>query len=353
LFDADFNLDKADDASQFLSSAENAITADPLSQIGSTFLPVKVLICDPIHRDGVRLLYDAGCDVAERPRITKEELLAEAKNFQVLVVRGRTKVTAEVIAAAPSLKVIARSGVGLDNIDIEAANKRGITVVSTPGAPVTSVAELAIGLMISIFRQIPLADQAMKQGQWTKTQLIGRELRGKTLGIVGVGGRIGTEVARIARHGFGMNVIGYDVIDIAEKAKQVGFEVAHTLEGLLERAEIVTIHVPYLPSTHHLIDQYKIRRMRHGSILINTSRGDIVDGKALLQAIKEGRILGAGLDVFHDEPPKEDWEKELAALWDGRSVCTPHIGAQTEECQRLESLTLAQEIIKSTEARSE
>ena len=304
----------------------------------------KVLVCDPIHQDGVKLLRDAGYEVAERTKISKEELLAEARNFEVIVVRGRTKVTAEVIAAATSLKAIARSGVGLDNIDVEAAKQRGIAVLSTPGAPVTSVAELAIGLMISLLRQIPLADQAMKQSQWTKSQLMGHELRGKTLGVVGVGGRIGAEVARIALHGFGMKVIGYDVIDASEKAKQIGFEISSSLDALLKMADIVTIHVPYLPSTHHLIDDSRIRRMKQGSILINTSRGDIVDGKALSQAIKEGRIAGAGLDVFHDEPPKEDWEKELVARQDGRSVCTPHIGAQTHECQRLESVTVAQEI---------
>jgi len=291
-------------------------------------------------------LRDAGCEVAERPKITKEELVSDAKNFDVIVVRGRTKVTAEVIAAAPSLKAIARSGVGLDNIDLEAAKKQSIAVISTPGAPATSVAELAVGLMMSLLRQIPLADHAMKQAQWTKAQLMGRELRGKTLGIVGVAGRIGTEVARIAVQGFGMKVIGYDVIDVAEKAKQVGFEACERLEDLLERADIVTVHVPYLPSTHHLIDESRISRMKQGSILINTSRGDIVDGGALLKAIKEGRINGAGLDVFHDEPPKEDWEKELVTLQNGRSVCTPHIGAQTYECQRLESLTVAEEIIK-------
>jgi D-3-phosphoglycerate dehydrogenase len=309
-------------------------------------MPQKVLVCDPIHQDGVKLLRDAGYEVAERPKITKEELLADAKNFEVIVVRGRTKVTAEVIAAAPSLKAIARSGVGLDNIDLEAAKKRGITVVSTPAAPTTSVAELAVGLIMSLLRQIPFADQTMKQEQWAKSQLIGRELRGKTLGIVGVGGRIGTEVARIAINGFGMKVIGYDVIDVTENAKQIGFEVCTKLEDLLERADIITIHVPYLPSTHHLIDESRIRRMKRGSIIVNTSRGDIVDGRALLKAIKEGRVAGAGLDVFHDEPPKEDWEKELVALQNGLSVCAPHIGAQTYECQRLESLTVAQEIIR-------
>lgn len=175
---------------------------------------------------------------------------------------------------------------------------------------------------------------------------MGRELHEKTLGVVGAGGRIGAEVARIALQGFGMKVIGYDVVDLTSKAKALGLEIATDLDSLVERADIVTIHVPYLPSTHHLIDSSRIRRMKSGVVLINTSRGDIVDGRALLEALKEGRIGGVGLDVFHDEPPKEDWEKELASFKDGRSVCTPHVGAQTQECQRLESLTVAEEIIR-------
>jgi D-3-phosphoglycerate dehydrogenase len=309
-------------------------------------LQLRVLICDPIHQDGPQLLREAGYDVVERPRITKEELLADAKNFNVLVVRGRTKITAEVIGNASSLKAIARSGVGLDNIDLEAAKRREIVVVSTPGAPVTSVAELAVGLMLSLLRQIPIADQAMKQAQWMKSQLMGRELHGRTLGVVGAAGRIGAEVARIAIQGFGMKVIGYDVLDLTSKAKELGFEISHDLDSLVKKADIVTIHVPYLPSTHHLIDSSRIRQMKQGAILINTSRGDIVDGNALLAALKEGRISGVGLDVFHDEPPKADWEKELATIKDGRSVCTPHVGAQTLECQRLESVTVAREIIR-------
>jgi len=309
-------------------------------------MTVKVLVCDPIHQDGVRLLREAGFDVSENPKISRDELLQQAKNFDVLVVRGRTKVTADVFAAATELKVVARSGVGLDNIDIEAAKKRDIKVVSTPGAPVTSVAELTIGLMISLLRQIPFADRAMKRTQWPKAQLMGRELRGKTLGVVGVAGRIGSEVAQIALNGFGMKVIGYDIIDISQKSKELGFEASPNLESLIERSDIVTVHVPYLSSTHHLINDLLIRRMKKDALIVNASRGDIIEGKALLQAIEEDRILGAGLDVFHDEPPKEDWEKKLAALDNGRSVCTPHIGAQTIECQRLESVTVAQEIIE-------
>ncbi len=309
-------------------------------------MTIRVLVCDSIHPDGVKLLQEAGFDVSEIPKIDKEELLRRARDFDAIVVRGRTKITSDVIAAAAALKLVARSGVGLDNIDLEAAKKRGIKVVSTPSAPVTSVSELTIALMISLLRQIPFADQAMKRSQWPKAQLMGRELRGKTLGVVGVGGRIGSEVARIAMNGFGMNVIGYDAIDVSQKSRELGFEVCTELDNLLEKADIVTIHVPYLPSTHHLIDDSRIRRMKKGSVVVNASRGDVVDGKALLQAIREERLFGAGLDVFHHEPPTEDWEKELITLENGRSVCTPHIGAQTIECQRLESVTVAEEIIK-------
>jgi D-3-phosphoglycerate dehydrogenase len=315
-------------------------------------LQPRVLICDPIHQDGVSLLRQAGFDVVEKPKITNDELLADAKNFDVLVVRGRTKITAEIIAAGTSLKAIARSGVGLDNIDLEAAKKRGITVLSTPSAPVTSVAELTMGLMISVLRQIPIGDQAMKLAQWMKSQLMGHELHEKTLGVIGVGGRIGAEVARIAIQGFGMKVIGYDIIDLTDKANELGFEISHELDSLVKTADIVTIHVPYLPSTHHLIDSSRIRDMKQGGILINTSRADVVDGRALLEALKEGRIAGAGLDVFHDEPPKDDWERELVTLKDGRTVCTPHVGAQTLECQRLESVTVAKEIIGLLGGRS-
>jgi D-3-phosphoglycerate dehydrogenase len=184
----------------------------------------------------------------------------------------------------------------------------------------------------------------MKEGGWAKAGLMGSELKSKTVGVVGAAGRIGLEVARIAVQGFAAKAVGYDVIDFSEKAKQIGFRPVAQLSELLQESDIVTIHVPYLPSTHHLIDQTAINKVKQGSILVNTSRGDIVDGEALLAAVRGGRLAGAGLDVFHREPPADEWEKELTKL--PNVVCTCHIGAQTVECQRLESTLVAESLIR-------
>ena len=308
---------------------------------------MKVLICDPIHPEGMKKLKEAGHEVVEKPQITHEELKEEVWKFDALVVRSRTKVTKEIIERGRRLKAIARAGVGLDNIDVEFAKSRGIKVISTPAAPTASVAELAVALMLSALRKIPLADRAMKEGKWVKKELVGRELGGLTVGVVGVGGRIGYEVAKILRMGFGAKVIGYDVINAKDKAEELGFEVAGSLEELLKRSDIVTIHVPYLPSTHHLINEERIKLMKDGAILINTSRGDVVDGRALLSALKSGKLSGAGLDVFHREPPEDGWEKELVSL--PAVVCTCHIGAQTVEAQAQASLMAASRLIEVLE----
>ncbi|MGO9643458.1 MAG: hydroxyacid dehydrogenase [Candidatus Bathyarchaeia archaeon] len=308
-------------------------------------MTVKILVCDPIHQDGITLLKNAGFDVSEKPTITAAELEQEIAGYDAVIVRGRTKITNTVVQNGKRLRIIARSGVGLDNIDLESARKNGVKVTATPAAPTTSVAELTIGLVLSIIRKISYADNAIKNGRWIKSELMGSELKSKTVGIVGAAGRIGLEVARIAVQGFGATVVGYDVIDFTEKAQQVGFTPIKDLEQLLNRSDIVSIHVPYLPSTHHLINAKAIGEMKKGSILINPSRGDIVDGQALLEAIKSGKLSGAGLDVFHKEPPSDEWEKELTRL--PNVVCTAHIGAQTSECQKLESTQLAEQLIEA------
>ena len=305
----------------------------------------KIIVCDPVEPDGIKMLRDAGYQVDEFPQITPVELKERISSYDGIIVRGRTKVTREIVQAATKLKVIARSGVGLDNIDLQAAKEKKIQIVSTPAAPATSVAELAVSLMLAVLRQISYSDKTMKEGKWIKTQLLGREMRGKTVGVVGAAGRIGLAVASTVKNGFGASVIGYDVIDMKDKAAQVGFEIAEKLEDLLKRSDIITIHVPYLPSTHHLIDEKMLSLMKNHAILVNTSRADIVDGKALLKTLKSGRLGGAGLDVYHSEPPKDDWEKEIVNLPKGISVCTCHIGAQTQESQRLESTMIAEQII--------
>jgi D-3-phosphoglycerate dehydrogenase len=304
----------------------------------------RVLVCDPIHQDGLATLRKAGFEVEENFNLTPDQLSNRIAEFDVVIVRGRTKLTGPILNAGTKLKVAARSGVGLDNIDLEIAKKRSIQIISTPAAPTTSVAELVIGLTLAVLRKIAESDRAMKEGRWVKAEVTGTELKSKTVGVVGAAGRIGLEVARIAGNGFGSAVIGYDVIDYSDKAKQLGMRAVSSISDLLHDSDIVTIHVPYLPSTHHLFNQKTLNEMKAGAVLINASRGDIVDGEALLRVLKSGKLAGAALDVFHREPPVDDWEKELTLL--PNVVCTPHIGAQTIECQRLESTMVAQEIIR-------
>ena len=307
-------------------------------------MSIKVLVCDPIHKDGILKLRDAGFEVEENFTLSPSQLEKRISEFDAVVVRGRTKVNADVLNSAGKLKVVARSGVGLDNVDLETAQKKSVKVVSTPAAPTTSVAELTIGLILTLLRSISYADSAMKQGRWTKTELMGSELKSKTLGVIGAAGRIGSEVARIAVQGFGAKALGYDVIDFADRARQIGFAPVADVPSLLRNSDIVTIHVPYMPATHHLLNEKMIGEMRNGALLINPSRGDVVDGQALLRGLKSGKLGGVGLDVFHKEPPVDDWEKELAGL--PNVVCTPHIGAQTRECQRLESVQVAEALIQ-------
>ena len=308
-------------------------------------LTLKVLVCDPIHQDGLMLLKEAGFQLEENANLTPEQLERRIPEFDAVIVRGRTKITGPILNAGTKLKAVARSGVGLDNIDLETAKRKGVQVISTPTAPTTSVAELAIGLMLTVLRKISFADRAMKEGRWPKGELMGSELKSKTVGVVGAAGRIGLEVARIVLQGFGAKAVGYDIIDYSEKARNIGLRTVGQLPELLSESDIVSIHVPYLPSTHHLIDQKALDNIRRGTILVNTSRGDLVDGQALLAALKAGTIAGAGLDVFHKEPPVDDWERELVNL--PNVICTSHVGAQTVECQRLESTLVAEQLIKA------
>ena len=305
---------------------------------------MRVLVCDPIHPDGTEILRTAGFQVDEKPQINRSELTQIIGGYNALVVRGRTKVDASIISAAKHLKLIGRAGVGLDNIDVQAAKRAGITVLNTPKAPSASVAELTIALMLSLLRKIPLADREMKAGRWTKNQLMGEELQGKRVGVIGRAGRIGTEVARILTVGFQAEVLGYDVLQ-PRGVPGLSYELADSVEDLLQRSDIVTVHVPYTEETHHLLNESRLKMMKRGSYLVNTSRGDIVEGPALLSLLKSGHLAGAGLDVYHLEPPMEEWERSLVSLPNGVTVTTCHIGAQTLQAQRKESVELAQRII--------
>ena len=303
---------------------------------------MRVLISDPIDDEGVKILSDAGFTVDNQPGIDKTKLASIINQYDALIVRGRTKVDANLIRSS-KLKIVGRAGVGLDNIDLQAAKEKGVTVLNTPSAPTTSVAELTVGLMLCLLRKIPFADHSMKEGRWIKSQLMGEELQSKKIGIIGRAGRIGNEVSRILTVGFQAYVLGYDVIR-PRGVPGLSYEITDSIEDLLQRCDIVTIHVPYSPQTHHLLNEARLRMMRKGSYLVNTSRGDIVEGSALLMLLKEGQIGGAGLDVFHLEPPVDEWERELVNLPNGTTVVTCHIGAETQQAQKRASIEIAERI---------
>lgn len=299
---------------------------------------MKVLVCDPIDHEGIQRLREAGFLVDEEPTITLDELRRTVSDYNVLIVRSRTKVTKDVIEAGTGLKAVGRAGAGLDNVDVEAARRKGVRVLNTPEAPAEAVAELTLGLILSLARNIPLADKAMKQRRWTKRKFVGWELKGKTLGTIGLG-NIGERVARLAK-AFGMKILinkrtpPHPALLRELEAEYVG------LQDLLQRSDVVTIHIPYNQQTHHKIGRKELQLMKREAYLINTSRGPIVDEKALLEALHSGKIRGAALDVYEAEPPT-DWT--LMGL--PNVICTPHIGAQTGESQRTASVLLAEKII--------
>jgi len=301
---------------------------------------MKVLVCDPIHEDGIKILKDAGFQVDINPEISYEELKEKVRDYDVLVVRSRTKVTKEIIDAGEKLKVVGRAGAGIDNIDVEAAKEKGVKVLNTPEAPAIAVAELTIGLLLSLARQIPRADSSMKDGRWAKKEFRGWQLNGKTLGVVGLG-HIGEKVARLAK-AFGMKIlITKRTPPSPEILKELEAEFV-SLDELLRRSDVISLHVPLTPQTYHMIGEKEIQLMKDGAFIINTSRGAVVDEKALFNALKSGKLGGAALDVYEMEPPKDYSLMKLPNV-----VCTPHIGAQTVEAQRAASTLLAQKIVKT------
>lgn len=313
-----------------------------LHQSPGTDTKMKVLVADPIDDQGIKLLEEAGFVVDNQAGIDKSRLTTIIGQYDILIVRGRTKVDSALIRNS-NLKIIGRAGVGLDNIDIQAAKDKGVSVFNTPAAPTSSVAELTIGLILSLLRKIPLADRSMKNGQWIKNQLMGEELQSKKIGIIGRAGRIGSEVSRILTVGFQADVLGYDVIR-PRGVPGLSYEITDSIDDLLRRCDIVTIHVPYSPQTHYLVNDARLQLMKKGSYLVNTSRGDIVEGSALLAHLKNGHLAGAGLDVFHLEPPVDQWEKELVNMPNGTTVATCHIGAETLQAQRRASIEIAEKI---------
>ena len=299
----------------------------------------EALVCDEVDASLARILESNGMTVAYEPSITAGRLLEVAGRFDAIVVRSRTKVTADIVSRAERCRVIARVGVGLDNIDVGAAEARGIRVVNAAEAATTAVAELVLALMLSMARQVPRADAGMRGGDWLKSEIRGTELRGKYLGIVGLG-NIGRRLGRLAR-ALNMNIIGHDVVPIdAEFARDVGLMKAD-LDTLLRSSDYVSLHVPLLDSTRHMIGAEKLALMKPTARLINTSRGGIVDEDALYDALESGRLAGAALDVFESEPAAGH---RLSRL-DG-TVLTPHVGAMTAEAQALAANVAAEKIIQ-------
>jgi D-3-phosphoglycerate dehydrogenase len=301
---------------------------------------MKILVASRIHEKAIQLLKENGFEVTIVEEPNEDELARIVKGFDGLIVRSKPLVTRKVIESADRLKVIARAGVGLDNIDVKAAEERGIALINAPESSTQSVAELAIGLMLAVARKIAYSDRRMREGYWAKKEAMGVELSGKTLGVIGVG-RIGSTVARIAKYGFNMHILYYDVACRDDLNKELGAECV-SIEELLKRSDIVTIHVPLLPETRHMINEEKLRLMKKTAILINTSRGAVVDTAALVKALSEGWIAGAGLDVFEEEPlPKDHPLTKLDNV-----VLTPHIGASTKEAQEKAGVEVARKIVE-------
>ena len=298
-----------------------------------------VLICDKV--DGIlgRILTENGLKVTYEPEITPARLSEEIARFDIVIVRSRTKLTKDLIGRASRCKIIARVGVGLDNVDLDAAKAGGIRVINAAEGATTAVAELVLGLMLGLARQVPRMDRAMRNGQWLKKQATGSELKGKYLGIVGLG-NIGKRLGRLAR-GLNMNIIGYDVVPVdREFSRDVGM-LKTDLDTLLQSSDYITLHVPLLKSTYHMINEEKLSLMKPTAKIINTSRGGIVDEDALYGALKDGRLGGAALDVFESEPATGHRLTELDNV-----ILTPHMGAQTAEAQILAANIVAEKIIQ-------
>ncbi len=294
---------------------------------------MKILVTDPISSTFFELIRKDGFDVVYKPYIERKELLVEIRDKDALVVRGRTKVDREVIDHAEKIKLIVRTGVGLDNIDLEYARTKGIAVFNTPGATSNAVAELTVCLILSLLRRAYLGHEALRRGEWIKNKLIGFELKGKTVGILGFG-RIGYEVAKKLK-AFDCRIIAHSRTDKSKLANEIGIEFSTDLDYLLSNSDILTVHLSLNPSTYLFLNKERLAKLKKGSFIVNTSRGAIIDEKALLELIESGHIAGVALDVFEKEPPDTEVEKKLISM--DNVIVTPHIGAQTREAMEEEA----------------
>ncbi|MBU0482285.1 MAG: phosphoglycerate dehydrogenase [Proteobacteria bacterium] len=296
---------------------------------------MKVLISDNLAPVGAQILRDAGLEVEIKTGLAPEELIKIIPEYDGLVIRSATKVTAEIIEAADKLKVVGRAGIGLDNVDIPAASKRGIVVMNAPDGNSTTAAEHAIAMMLSMSRKIPQATRSMKEGKWEKKKFSGREVTGKTLGIIGIG-RIGSIVADRAQ-GLRMKVIAFDPHMPKELVEKLGIELV-SLDELCKRADYISVHVPFTKETKNVVSTEQFKTMKNDAMFIDCARGGVCDEAALYEALKNGEIAGAALDVFADEPTTLE-NCPLLSL--DNFICTPHLGASTSEAQENVAVAIA------------
>ncbi len=303
---------------------------------------MKILISDKLEDDGIKIFEANGFEVVKKFTITKEELKNEIGDYDGIVIRSRTKLTADVLENAKNLKAIGRAGVGLDNVDINKATEMNIKVLNTPEAPAVSVAEFALGLMLTLARKISYADRTTHEAQWKKNECLGYTLNGKKLGLVGFG-NIAKHLAKIAIV-MGMEVGVYSRFSkgqvAIDEAIEIGCSIYPSVEDLLKEAQVVSLHLPSSPQTENIINEERIKLMRKDAIIINTARGNLIDNKALLNALKNKNIAGAALDVFREEPLND---QELIK-YDENLVLTPHIASQSIENQTAAAIMVAEKI---------
>ncbi|NOR59445.1 MAG: phosphoglycerate dehydrogenase [Methanosarcinales archaeon] len=297
---------------------------------------MKVLVSDSLSEKGIEIL-EKGAEVDVRTGMSPEELKACIGEYDALVVRSQTQVTEDVIKAAENLKIIGRAGVGVDNIDVEAATQRGIIVINAPEGNMISAAEHTIAMMMAISRNIPQANQSMRAGKWDRKLFMGVEVRGKTLGVVGLG-RIGTEVAKRAQ-GMEMNILAYDPFISEERAADLGVKLT-TVEDIVLNADYITVHTPLTKDTRDLIDREEFEKAKPGVRIINCARGGIINEKALAEAVASGKVAAAAIDVFTSEPPTGS-----PLLEQDNIIVTPHLGASTKEAQVNVAVDVAEQII--------
>lgn len=299
---------------------------------------MRVLVSDSLSEKGIEILKSSGMSVDVNTKLSKDELLKVIGDYDGLVVRSATKVTAEVLNAAKNLKVVGRAGAGLDNIDVVASTKKGVVVMNTPGGNTITTAEHSISMLLSMLRMIPQATASMKSGKWEKSKFTGTEFYNKTLGIVGMG-RVGSHVAKLGQ-GLMMSVLAYDPYLSPENAQKMGVELV-TLADIYKRSDFITVHSPLTPETRNLINSEAISQMKNGVVLVNCARGGIVDEDALYEALKSRKIAAAAFDVFVQEPV--DPSNPLLTL--DNFIATPHLGASTTEAQENVALAIAEQMV--------